>query len=129
VVRTVDFFTMATRAFHPTLLIAVTATGCLELASASAVYLNELLLVPKFFLARRLFTYWVALFLSVSLITIGVVLLIQLMYNVLSGPDPRRLGLWTNIESDFAWVAVHVLFGACVFRIWRHWTASDRAQI
>jgi hypothetical protein len=113
-------FTMATRVFHPTLLIALTATGCLELASASAVYLNELLLVPKFLLKRRFFLYSSALILSVSVITVGVVFLIQAVYNILWRPDPRRLGLWTNIESDFAWIAIHLLFGACAFRIWRH---------
>ena len=114
-------FTMATRAFHPSLLIALAATGCLELASASAVYLNELLLVPKFLSERRFLIYVAALFATVSLMTIGVVILIQVLYDIFWGPDPRRLGLWTNIESDFAWIAVHLIFGACVFRAWRHW--------
>ncbi len=50
-------FTIATRKFHPTIVIAASATGCLELASASAVYWNELLLVPKLLVVRRFFSY------------------------------------------------------------------------
>lgn len=90
--------------FHPTILLAASATGCLELASASAVYFNELWLVPHVRAVRRFFTYAAALCLFVSLITIAVVFLIQLLYDILWIPDPRRFSLWTNIESDFAWI-------------------------
>lgn len=117
-VRAVGSFNDSNQSLSPDASHSVTATGCLEVASAAAVYLNELLLVPKFFSERQFSIYWVAIFLSVLLITIGVVLLIQLTYNVLWGPDPRRLGLWTNIESDFAWISIYLLFGACALRIW-----------
>ena len=115
------FFTIATRMFHPTSLIAVSVTGCLELAAAGAFYLNEFWLVPRFLVVNRFFGYAAALFVAVLGITVAVVFLIQLLYDILWMPDPRRLTLKTNIETDFAWISVHVLLGAGVFRLWKHW--------
>ena len=119
-------FTIATRKFHPTVVVAASATGCLELASASVVYLNELLLVPKLLAVRRFFAYAAALFWSIAGITIAVVVLIQFLYDLLWGPNVRRFGFWTNIESDLVWIAVHVVFAACVRSAWRRW--AERRQ-
>ena len=117
-------FTIGTRAFHPTLLIAASAIGCLELASATGVYLNEFLLAPKLLAPKKVFAYVTLLFLSASLIAIGVVVVIQLLYDILWGPDPRRLRFWINFESDFAWIAVHIGLAAVVAGIWRRRAAS-----
>ena len=117
------FFTIAARKFHPTIVVAASATGCLELGSSSAVYLNELLLVPKLFVVRRFFSYAAVLFLSVAVITIAVVVLIHLLYDILWRPDMRRFGFWTNVESDFGWIAVHLVLAACLLRVWRRWAA------
>ena len=118
-------FTIATRKFHPTLIIAASATGCLESASASAVYFNELLLVPKLLALRRFFSYAAALLLSIALITIGVVVLIQLLYEIFWGPDERRFAFSANIESDFGWIAVHIVLAAGLRRVWGRWPRRD----
>ena len=94
------------------------------MASAAGVYLNEFLLAPKLLAAKKVLAYVAVLFLSASLLAIGVVIVIQLLYDVLWGPDPRRLGLWINIESDFAWIAVHIALAALVGRVWRRRAAS-----
>jgi len=123
------FFTIATRKFHPTIVIAASATACLESASACAVYFDGLLLVPNLLLLRRFLSYATAIFLSVAVITVAVVLLIQLLYDILWGPDARRFGFWTNAEYDFCWIAVHVVLAACLRRVWRRWAATRKPEV
>jgi hypothetical protein len=118
----------ATRVFHPTILIAASATACLELASLSAVYLNHSVLVPKFLATRRLFRYAAALLLSLSILTMAAVFAIQLLYDIFWRPDARRFGLWVNIESDFAWIALHVLAAALFYGAWRRWFGVPRRR-
>ncbi len=111
--------TYATRSFHPTLMIAAVATACLELGSAAALYSNEFILLPRFARKGHWLAYAAGLLLVLCATAFAVVLTIQFFYDILWGPDPRRLGLTANLASDFAWTTVHILLGAAVFRFFR----------
>ena len=104
---------VATRQFHPTWAIAVCATAILVSASALAVYLNALVLRPRF--ARR-WQYAVSLLAAVLLLDLAAVLSIGAVYDWLWRPDPLRFGFWFNVLSDGFIIALHLAVAAWLWR-------------
>lgn len=92
---------------HPTALINAIVTTLLLATYAAGVYLNHLVLIPRLGARRPL--YWGALLLVMSVLTAAVVIAIQLVYDALLGPDPRRFGFWLNFGLDFFGLALHLL--------------------
>ncbi len=103
------FWLWATRQYHPTPALAVLATAVLVSVSALAVYVNSLLLMPKFARRHRWWQYAAALLATVTVLDLITVPLIQLIYDWLWGPDPRRFGFWFNMLSDGIIIVVHIV--------------------
>ena len=103
---------VATRQFHPTWTIAVCATAVLVAASALAVYLNALVLRPRF--ARQRLRYAVSLFATIVLLDLLAVLSIGAVYDRLWRPDPLRFGFWFNLASDGFIIVLHLLAATAV---------------
>jgi hypothetical protein len=98
----------STRQFHPTLSLELLATGVLVAASAIAVYINTLVLVPRLFRPGSRWKYWGALTATILLLDLLAVLSIQFAYDRIWGPDPLRFGFWFNMASDGFIIALHV---------------------
>ena len=81
---------------------------------AVAVYFNWLLLVPRFWNRRQFASHWLYLGATLCTLTALVVMLIQAVYDVLWGPDPRRFGFWVNYGLDFTGTSVHLALAAMV---------------
>lgn len=96
-----------TRDFHPTWTIAACATAVLVSASAAAVYLNALVLRPRF--GRRLWVYVISVCAVVLALDLAAVLLIGAVYDWLWRPDPLRFGFWFNMLSDGVIINLHLL--------------------
>ena len=103
-----------TRDFHPTWTIAVCATGVLVSASALAVYLNALVLRPRF--ARKWPRYAVSLLASIAVLDLAAVFSIGAVYDWLWRPDPLRFGFWFNFLSDGFIILIHVLIATWIAR-------------
>jgi hypothetical protein len=88
------------------------------------VYLNFRLLVPRMLRRGSFLLYLTALLASIAGITFGVVILIQLLYDYLWGPDFRRFSWWTNVGYDYAWIAGHVALAAVFIKFWQQWVSS-----
>jgi hypothetical protein len=99
----------ATRQFHPRLSIAISATATLVSASALAIYLDRLLLLPKFARRRLWWQYAASLAAVVIALDLIAVALIQLIYDWLWRPDPLRFGFWFNLASDGFIIALHLI--------------------
>jgi hypothetical protein len=108
-----SFFLLATRQYHPTLIIAISATSILVAVSALAVYINSLLLLPRFARRRLWGQYIVLLLATVIILDLIAVQTIQAIYDWLWGPDPMRFGFWFNVMSDGFIIAVHLLIAVC----------------
>jgi hypothetical protein len=108
---------LTTRRFHPTWTIAVLATAVLVSASALAVYLNALVLRPRF--ARNWPRYAASLLLTVAALDVAAVLSIGAVYDWLWWPDPLRFGFWFNIASDGFIIALHLAAAAALSRLAR----------
>lgn len=99
------FWLWATRAYHPTLSIAAAATFLLVASFAAAFYLDRLVLASRLAGGRRL-----AALLAVEMgLNLAVVAAIQLVYDAMWGPDPRRFGFSTNVATDFLGMHLHVV--------------------
>ena len=96
-----------TRDYHPTWTVAVCATAILVGASAAAVYLNALVLRPRF--AGRRGVYVISLCAVVLALDLAAVLLIGAVYDWLWRPDPLRFGFWFNFLSDGVIILLHLL--------------------
>lgn len=105
---------VATRQFHPLLSIAVLATMVLVSASAGAVYLNELWLLPVFARRGLCWQYAATLLAAVLVLDVLAVVLIQGVYGWLWHPDPLRFGFWFNVASDGFIIALHLVAARCV---------------
>ncbi len=117
---------VATRQFHPTWTIAVCATAILVSASALAVYLNALVLRPRF--AGRWPQYALALFTTVALLDLAAVLSIGAVYDWLWRPDPLRFGFWFNVLSDGFIIVLHLLMAAVVLWLARRTSGKQSAR-
>jgi len=102
----------STRRFHPTLSLAFAATAILVSASAIAVYINRLVLLPRFARSGSWGAYVGALLATVLLLDFAAVLLIQFIYDRIWGPDPLRFGFWFNMGSDGFIILLHVAAAA-----------------
>jgi hypothetical protein len=107
---------VATRHFHPTLLIAVLATGVFVAASASAVYISRRIASES----SRL-RYIILLAVVVILLDLVAVITIQLIYDMLWGPDQNRFGFWFNIASDGFIIVLHLVGAAMARHVMRRW--------
>jgi hypothetical protein len=103
------FLLLATRQYHPTLAIAVSATMVLVTVSALAVYLNSLLLLPRFGGRKARLLYAALLLATVIVLDLIAVLTIQAVYGLLWRPDPLRFGFWFNLMSDGLIIAAHLV--------------------
>jgi hypothetical protein len=112
----------AARRFHPTWTIAVLATAVLVSASALAVYLNALVLRPRF--ARNWPRYAASLLVTVAGLDVAAVLSIGAVYDWLWRPDPLRFGFWFNVASDGFIIVLHLLAAAAIARLARGKTKS-----
>jgi hypothetical protein len=106
------------------MMIGAVATALLELGSATALYANEFVLIPRLFRKQRI-AYAFALLLMLTALTMSVVYAIQFVYDHLWGPDSRRLGFRTNFVSDLAWITVHLVLGSIIYRLARRSTSSE----
>jgi NADH:ubiquinone oxidoreductase subunit 3 (subunit A) len=86
-------------------------------ASALAVYVNSLFLIPKFARCHLWWQYTNSLLATVAVLDLIAVLLIQFMYDWLWGPDPRRFGFWFNMLSDGIIIVVHIV-AATIMMMW-----------
>ena len=107
---------LATRQFHPTWTIAVSATAILVSASALAVYLDALVLRPRFARRRLWAQYALSLFAAVAVLDLAAVLSIGAVYDWLWRPDPLRFGFWFNVLSDGFIILLHLAVAAVVMR-------------
>ena len=113
------FWLSATRQYHPTPVLAVLATAVLVSASALAVYVNSLFLIPRFARRHLWWQYTASLLATVAVLDLIAVLLIQFIYDWLWGPDPRRFGFWFNVLSDGIIIAAHVVAATMVMWVAR----------
>ncbi len=122
------FWLFMTRDHHPTLAIAMLATGIMIAGSAAAVYINALVLLPRFAARRSWIGYLLWLGITVAAITFPVVISIQWIYDALWGPDPLRYGFWTNVGYDVAGIVVHLLLAMGITGLMRRRSrAGDRS--
>lgn len=98
-----------TRWHHPTPAIDAAATACLISACAAAVYVDSLVLTPRFWGRGRRWAYAMTLLATVATSAAVGVALIQVVYDVAWGPDPARYGLAFNLATDSLGVAIHVV--------------------
>ena len=112
---------VATRQFHPLLSIALSATTVLVSASALAVYVNSVFLLPELARRRRWWQYAAALAATVIVLDLIAVALIQIIYGWLWHPDPLRFGFWFNVFSDGFIIVLHLAaaWGIARFSGWR----------
>ena len=108
----------ATRRFHPTWTIAVCATAILVSASAAAVYLEALVLRPRFARRRQWPQYALSLFAVIAVLDLAAVLSIGAVYDWLWRPDPLRFGFWFNAASDGFIIVLHLVVAAWFTRKW-----------
>ena len=109
------------RTYHPTLTIAILATTLLIGSYAIAVYINQLFLLPRF-RVRGLACYLIVLTIILFCLTASGVLAIQMVYDLLWGPDRRRFGFGFNFITDLSGMVIYVL-GAwliCKSSVGRH---------
>jgi len=108
------FWLSATRQYHPTPALALLATAVLVSASALAVYVNNLFLLPRFARRHLWWQYTGSLLATVAVLDLIAVPLIQFIYDWLWGPDARRFGFWFNVLSDGIIIVVHVVAATMV---------------
>jgi hypothetical protein len=111
------FLLVATRQYHPTLLIAISATAALVSVSALAVYINRLFLLPTFARRRRWGQYAILLLATVIVLDLIAVQTIQAIYDWLWRPDPLRFGFWFNVMSDGFIIVAHLVIATCIMWI------------
>jgi hypothetical protein len=108
---------LATRQYHPTLLIAISATAVLVSVSALAVYINSLFLLPGFARRRARAQYAVLWLATVIVLDLIAVQTIQAIYDWLWRPDPLRFGFWFNVMSDGFIIVAHLVIATGIMRV------------
>ena len=111
------FWVFLARDYHPTLLIDALATAVLVTVAAGTVYVNKLILLPKYRARRAYALYAIALVATVVLLALIAVITIQLMYDALWGPDPRRFGFGTNFVYECIFIVVHFVAALGVMKL------------
>lgn len=111
------FWLFLSRDYHPTLLIAILATGVLVAVSAAAVYLNHLVLLPRRAQHHSYTRYFLQLGIAVIVLGVTAVFIIQVIYDSLWGPDPNRFGFWQNVAYEIIFISIHVIIGLVVVKL------------
>jgi hypothetical protein len=119
------FWFVTTRGFHPTAGLAVIVTVSLMVACALAAYANHLILIPRYWRARRYATYAAALLLAVAVVTAAALAVIRGSYREAVGPDPDPLGVYKHYAIDFVGVLVHVAAAAVAVWVVRRSISPD----
>jgi hypothetical protein len=114
------FWFLISRDHHPTLLIDALATGVLVAVTAACVYINSLVLRPRFAAHRRWWQYAAELLAIVIVADVVAVLAIQWIYDTLWGPDPLRYGFLTNVLYEAGFIGVHLVMALGVRRVRRN---------
>lgn len=109
----------ATRNFHLTRRLAEIVTASLVSAYAAAVYINHLVLIPRFWRRRRWPAYWGTLLSVMIALTSVALTVIRVSYIRALGPDPNPNGLYAHFAIDFVGMVVHVFVAAIVVWLWQ----------
>ncbi len=104
------------RHYHPTWAVAVVATGLLIGSYAIAVSLDASL-IRRVRIRRGVIASLGSLLLTETILTVGVVVAIQVAYDLMWGPDPARFGFATNFATDFLGMNLFVFGARCVRRV------------
>lgn len=113
------FWVAVSRNNHPNLRLNAIVSLLLVATFAAAVYANHLWLIPGLWRGRKYAAYAAALLLAMGLLALACTVAIQVVYDVLWGPDPARFGFRANIGMESGLVALHVLGVAVGVRIFR----------
>jgi hypothetical protein len=110
------FWLVTTRSFHPTFSLAIIVTTSLIVAYAIAVYLNHLLLIPKFWVVGRKGQYFVLLLICMMVLTLIALAIIREAYFQTLGPDPDPNGFYKHFVIDLFGMAVHLLLASLIVK-------------
>lgn len=120
------FWLAMTHQFHPMLILAVIVTTCLVLAYAVESYLNQLLLIPKYWRAGRRWEYALWLSLSMTLLTAGALAAIRISYLKLWGADADPYGVYKHFAIDLFGMIVHVSVSNLAVQAFNGWFSPNR---
>ena len=115
------FWYVATRNYHPSTHLAILATSTLVAAYAVAVYINHLVLIPRFWRLGRTPAYLGTLLTTMFLLTAVALTLIRASYLRELGPDPDPNGLAKHFTIDFAGMTVHLIGAAVAVRLYHRY--------
>lgn len=103
-----------TRNAHPTALLAMIVTTSLIVAYASVSFVNQGILLPRYWQAKAFFSYWFRL-LGLMLFANGLALaIIRFSYFRLHGPDLDPYGAYKHYGIDLFGMVVHVAAAAAI---------------
>ena len=108
------FWLVTTRGHHPTWTLAVIVTASLMIAYAGTVYINHLVLIPRYWRTGRYTWFAGSLLGTMAVLTALALTVIRVSYHTMLGPDPDPNGLYIHYAIDFFGMAVHVLGAAGV---------------
>ncbi len=113
------FWLGVTHDHHPTFALAVIVTTSLIVAYALAVYVNQLVLIPRYWKAghRLLFVLWLAL--AMAFLTGVALVIIRISYLKLWGPDSDPVGVYKNYLIDLFGMPVHLLAAAGIVSLFQ----------
>jgi hypothetical protein len=112
-----SFWFLTTRWYHPTTFLAVVVTTTLIRAYATAVCLNKLVLIPRYWRGKHLGLYSLWLLGTMAILTAIARAIIRTTYFLALGPDPDPYGLYRHYAIDFLGMVVHVVVAAGLFRL------------
>jgi len=121
------FWILFSQKHHPTWLLNILASTVLVCVSAAAVYVNALILCPRSLVSNNWFRYALELLLLMAVLDVLAVLVIQLIYDLIHGPDPARYGFWTNVGLEAVFIGFHVAMAAFLIAISRR-LRQNRAE-
>ena len=112
------FWFVVSRHNHPNLTIDALATTILVGVSAACFTFHDRVLSPRFLSPPRslhnVAQYVLFLILTIAVLDLLAVLLIQMVYDRLWGPDPHRFGFGTNVLLEAVFIIVHLGIAAAV---------------
>ncbi len=101
---------------HPTILIDVIVTSLLLIAYSTAIYLNHLIFIPRFFRSKNYVRYFSVLFLTMIVLTFPVHFAIRTVYFALWNPE--QIGDYrSHYVVDLFGMMVHVVGAALLLWI------------
>jgi hypothetical protein len=112
------FWLVTTCSYHPTFVLALIVTTSLVAACAAAVYLDQLVFIPRFWQAKSYARYVAWLVVSMVTLTAIALVIIRYSYASLWGPDADPYGAYKHFAIDLAGVAMHVGIAKVVVFLW-----------